>query len=113
VAIEMDAGASLVIPRNTSSAVYPVDGNLEVDGETLPAEHLVVLTPGEPVTIKATMPSRVMLLGGDPTDGRRFITGTSWQAARKRSKRPPALAGRPVSARSRRDGAHSAAAAPA
>jgi redox-sensitive bicupin YhaK (pirin superfamily) len=25
------------------------------------------------VTIKATMPSRVMLLGGDPTDGRRFI----------------------------------------
>ena len=74
VAIEMDAGASLVIPaEHVQRGIYPVDGNLEVDGETLPAEHLVVLVPGEPVTIKATMPSRVMLLGGDPTDGRRFI----------------------------------------
>lgn len=74
VAIEMDAGASLVIPaEHVQRGIYPVDGNLELDGETLPAEHLVVLTPGETVTIKATIPSRVMLLGGDPMDGRRFI----------------------------------------
>jgi len=74
VAIEMDAGASLVIPpEHVQRGVYPVDGNLELDGETLPAEHLVVLTPGEQVTLTATIPSRVMLLGGDPTDGRRFI----------------------------------------
>ncbi|WP_011296516.1 pirin family protein [Cupriavidus necator] len=74
VAIEMDAGATLEIPaEHAERGVYPVDGSVALDGETLPSEHLVVLTPGQAVTLTATAPSRVMLLGGDPTDGHRFI----------------------------------------
>ncbi|ODV40704.1 pirin [Cupriavidus sp. UYMMa02A] len=74
VAIELEAGASIEIPaEHAERGIYPVDGSIALDGETLPAEHLVVLTPGQAVTLTATAPSRVMLLGGDPTDGRRFI----------------------------------------
>ncbi|SPA13360.1 conserved hypothetical protein, PIRIN-LIKE PROTEIN [Cupriavidus taiwanensis] len=74
VAIELDAGASVEIPADHAErGIYPVDGAVSLDGEPLPAEHMVVLTPGQPATLTATAPSRVMLLGGDPTDGRRFI----------------------------------------
>jgi len=74
VAIELDAGASLVIPpEHAERGIYPVDGSVALDGEPLPFEHLAVLAPGEPATLSATAPSRVMLLGGDATDGRRYI----------------------------------------
>ncbi len=74
VAIELDAGASVEIPADHAErGIYPVDGAVALDGEPLPAEHMVVLTPGQPATLTATAPSRVMLLGGDPTDGHRFI----------------------------------------
>lgn len=79
VALEMEAGASLEIPaEHVQRGVYAVDGNIALaagnqPAEPVPSEHLVVLTPGEPVTLTASEPSRVMLLGGDPTDGRRFI----------------------------------------
>lgn len=74
VAIELDAGASVEIPpEHAERGVYPVDGSVALDGEALPAEHMVVLAPGQTVTLTATAPSRVMLLGGDPTDGHRFI----------------------------------------
>jgi redox-sensitive bicupin YhaK (pirin superfamily) len=74
VAIELDAGASLEIPpEHAERGVYPVDGSIALDGETLPERHLAVLVPGETVTLMAREPSRVMLLGGEPTDGHRFI----------------------------------------
>jgi len=74
VAIELDAGASVEIPpEHAERGIYPVDGSVALDGEALPAEHMVVLTPGQAATLTATAPSRVMLLGGDPTDGHRFI----------------------------------------
>ncbi|WP_029046749.1 pirin family protein [Cupriavidus sp. amp6] len=74
VAIKLDAGASVEIPaEHAERGIYPVDGAVSLDGEPLPAEHMVVLTPGQPATLMATAPSRVMLLGGDATDGRRFI----------------------------------------
>lgn len=74
VAIDMEAGASVEIPaEHAQRGVYPVDGAVTLNGEPLPAEHLAVLTPGETVTLSASEPTRLMLLGGDATDGRRFI----------------------------------------
>ncbi len=73
-AIELEAGASLVIPsEHAERGIYLVDGAVALDGEPLPVEHLAVLTPGEPATLSATEASRLMLLGGEPADGRRFI----------------------------------------
>ena len=74
VAIELEAGASLEIPaEHAERGIYPVDGTIALDGEVLPERHLAVLVPGQPVTLTAQVASRVMLLGGDPTDGHRFI----------------------------------------
>ncbi|CAG2151976.1 hypothetical protein LMG19282_04105 [Cupriavidus campinensis] len=74
VAIDMEAGATLVIPpEHVQRGLYPVEGDVTIDGEALAGEHLAVLVPGEPATLTATTAARVMLLGGDPTDGHRFI----------------------------------------
>jgi len=74
VAIELEAGASVEIPaEHAERGIYPVDGSVLLDGDPLLPEHLVVLTPGVTVTLSADAPSRVMLLGGDPNDGHRFI----------------------------------------
>lgn len=73
-ALELDAGASLEIPADHAErGVYLVNGAAVVDNEALPAEHLAVLTPGVGATVSALEPSKLMLVGGDPTDGRRHI----------------------------------------
>jgi len=74
VALELAAGASLVIPpEHADRGLYLVDGAVTIDGEALDPHHLAVLEPGGDVTLVAQVSSRVMLLGGDPTDGHRHI----------------------------------------
>ena len=74
VALELAAGASLVIPpEHADRGLYLVDGAVTIDGEALDPHHLAVLEPGGDVTLAAQVSSRVMLLGGDPTDGHRHI----------------------------------------
>ncbi|MHA6848011.1 pirin family protein [Ralstonia syzygii] len=74
VALELAAGASLVVPpEHEDRGVYLVDGAVTIDGETLDPHHLAVLEPGGEITLTAQASSRVLLLGGVPTDGRRHI----------------------------------------
>ncbi|MGO4326465.1 pirin family protein [Cupriavidus sp. M-11] len=74
VAIDLEQGASLEIPpEHAQRGIYPVDGVVALDGEVLPERHMALLVPDQTVTLTAEAPSRVMLLGGDPTDGHRFI----------------------------------------
>ncbi|AQW30053.1 pirin family protein [Ralstonia syzygii subsp. celebesensis] len=74
VALELAAGASLVVPpEHEDRGVYLVEGDVTIDGETLDPHHLAVLEPGGEITLTAQASSRVMLLGGAPTDGRRHI----------------------------------------
>lgn len=74
VALELAAGASLVVPpEHEDRGVYLVDGAVTIDGETLDPHHLAVLEPGGEITLTAQASSRVLLLGGAPTDGRRHI----------------------------------------
>jgi len=74
VALELAAGASLVIPpEHADRGLYLVDGAVTIDGEALDPQHLAVLEPGGDVTLTAQASSRVMLLGGEPTDGHRHI----------------------------------------
>ena len=47
VALEMEAGATLVIPpEHVERGVYVVEGGIAVDGEAIPAEHLATLVQG-------------------------------------------------------------------
>ena len=75
---ELDAGARLHVPSEQEErAAYVVEGAVALsgDGGTFEAGQLMVFRPGAEVTLEAHASStaRVMLLGGEPSDGRRHI----------------------------------------
>ena len=74
VSIDLAAGATLRIPsEHAERALYPVRGELQLDGEPLPLNTLAVLDAGSEPILRAASPSRVMLLGGEPLDGPRLV----------------------------------------
>jgi len=74
LAAELESGASLTLPaEHEERGVYLVQGTAVVSGVSLPEKHLATLSKGETVEIKATSPSRLMLLGGEKMDGPRHI----------------------------------------
>ncbi len=85
VSIDLQAGAALTIPaEHRERALYPVAGELELDGEALPLEHLAVLEPGEEPMLRARTDARVMLLGGAPLDGPRHVWWNFVSSSRER-----------------------------
>jgi redox-sensitive bicupin YhaK (pirin superfamily) len=73
VSLDFVADASLRIPNDhVERALFPVSGELYLDGEPLPLNTLVVLDAGSEPILTAGGPARVMLLGGDPL-GPRFV----------------------------------------
>lgn len=54
-------------------AVYVVSGGLTLDGTRVEAGQLAVLEPGVTVRLQAGEEARLMLLGGEPLDGPRYL----------------------------------------
>jgi len=74
LAAEMQAGATLTLPaEHEERGVYLVQGDISVSDQALAEKSLAFLPAGEPIVIKATAASRVMLLGGAKMDGPRHI----------------------------------------
>lgn len=74
VAVTMPAGSEFRVPaEHPERGVYVVEGDVSLDGEAIAPEHLAVLEPGRDVVLRAHGPARLMLLGGAPLDGQRFI----------------------------------------
>ena len=74
IAVEMESGASFVLPDEYEErAVYVLDGDVSINDGHLEAASMAVLNPSEPVTLCAHAPTRLMLLGGAPLDGERFL----------------------------------------
>ncbi len=72
--IQLAAGARLELPALADElALYPVDGDLVVDGEPVAAHTLATLAPGMAVQISASAPARLVVIGGDALDAHRFI----------------------------------------
>jgi redox-sensitive bicupin YhaK (pirin superfamily) len=85
--LQLRAGARLALPaRYAEQALYVVSGALALsaDGVKHPgvqdlgehaAGHLLLLQPGAEIVIAAAgdAPAQVMLLGGEPMDGRRYL----------------------------------------
>jgi len=66
-------GGDLPVPDDHEErAVYCATGAIEVDGQTLDAGQMAILTPRQSARVRALAPSIVMLLGGAPV-GKRFI----------------------------------------
>jgi redox-sensitive bicupin YhaK (pirin superfamily) len=87
-AIELDAGASVVIEADYAErAIYAVDAEVTVDGEALHPTQLAVLTPGMAATVHATQSARVMLVGGAALPEPRFMWWNFVSTSRERIER--------------------------
>lgn len=74
VAGELQAGSRLRVPSDYAErGVYLVEGEITVDGEPLAMRHMAVLPSAQETTIEAKTNARIMLLGGAPMDGDRYI----------------------------------------
>ncbi len=77
VDVRLQAGARLAIPPDyPEQAIYVVEGRIDLgrDG-VFDAGRLLVLKPGAHLTVAAdgSSPARIMLLGGEPMDGSRYL----------------------------------------
>ncbi|NNG04173.1 MAG: pirin family protein [Inquilinus sp.] len=68
------AGASLPVAAvHDERALYLLTGAVEIAGDRFEAGSLLILHPGDDITVTAATDSRLLLLGGQPMDGPRFI----------------------------------------
>lgn len=85
------AGASLELPDDHEQrAAYVSVGRVGVDDEAFAPGQMVVFEPGSPARLKALEESRLMLLGGDPLDGPRYIWWNFVSSTRERIDRASA-----------------------
>ena len=70
----LEAGRAAAAGRQPRGArIYIVEGRVEIAGDVFEAMQLLVFRPGDPITVTARAPTRLMLLGGEPMDGPRHI----------------------------------------
>ncbi|HTA64103.1 MAG TPA: pirin family protein [Xanthomonadaceae bacterium] len=74
VAIDLAADAQVALDAShIERALYVLDGQAQLDGVDLPTQHLAVLDRGTRPLLRATMPVKALLLGGEPLDGPRHL----------------------------------------
>jgi len=72
--MRLAAGARLPIePTYEERALYTIAGEIEVAGDAFGPGQLLVLRPGDPITVRARTDARFMLFGGAPMGGPRYI----------------------------------------
>ena len=70
----LDAGASLPVDaEHVERAVYVLDGTIKIGGDAHGSGRLLVLRPGDLITLRAQTAARVLVLGGEPMDGPRHV----------------------------------------
>jgi len=71
--VRLPAGAELALPNDVSErAAYVTEGAVSVSGEEYREGAMLVARTGADVRLRASVPSRVMVVGGEPL-GRRHI----------------------------------------
>ena len=70
----LDPGAQLPLDAgHEERGIYLAEGRIRIAGDAFEAGQLLVLRPGDAITVTAEKTSRLMLLGGEPMDGPRHI----------------------------------------
>jgi hypothetical protein len=95
--VAMAAGARLPIDaEHEERAVYVAEGEIEIAGDVHPAGELLVLRRGDALSVTARGEARLMLLGGEPMDGPRYVWWNFVSSSKARIEQAKAdwLAGR-------------------
>lgn len=91
VALELEAGAALDVPDEAPErALFVVDGAVTCDERALAPNSMAVLTPASSPRLVATERSRVLLFGGPPLDGPRFMDWNFVSSSKERIERAKA-----------------------
>jgi redox-sensitive bicupin YhaK (pirin superfamily) len=70
----LDPGASAPLdPHYEERAIYIVEGEIEIAGESFEAPRLLIFRPGDRITVRAKRHARLMFLGGSALEGPRYI----------------------------------------
>jgi redox-sensitive bicupin YhaK (pirin superfamily) len=72
--VRLRAGASAPLdPDQEERAIYVVDGEVRIAGDTFEGPRLLIFRPGDRITVTATRDARLMFLGGAALEGPRYI----------------------------------------
>src|SRR5205085_3802278 len=72
--VVLDAGAGAPLdPDQEERAIYVVEGEVEIAGESFEAPRLLVFRPGDRIAVRAKSRARMMFLGGAALEGPRYI----------------------------------------
>lgn len=86
VCATFEPGTSLAVtPEHIERGIYLVDGEIAIDAEPLALHHVALLARDATVVLSAgPAGARVMLFGGDPLDGPRYIDWNFVSSQRER-----------------------------
>jgi hypothetical protein len=85
---ELTSGASLELPdEHHDRAIYVAEGKITLEGAEYASGQMIVLDAGGTVLVRASADSRVMLVGGAPLDGPRYIWWNFVASSRERIER--------------------------
>jgi len=74
VEVSAEAGTSVPLdPTYEERAVYLVEGEVAIAGETFAAPQMLIFRPGDRITVKTVTKTRMMFLGGTALEGPRHI----------------------------------------
>jgi redox-sensitive bicupin YhaK (pirin superfamily) len=83
--IALPAGGCFELPALAPElALYAVDADAAINGETVPLHTMVVLPDGQGAVLSADTAVRLMVIGGEPLDGPRYITWNFVSSRRER-----------------------------
>jgi len=74
VEVVLAPGASAPLDPDTEErAIYLVEGEVEIAGDTFEAPRLLIFRPGDRITVRTKSRTRLMFLGGTALEGPRYI----------------------------------------
>ncbi|MRW88783.1 pirin family protein [Duganella sp. FT80W] len=72
--VVLKAGSLLTLNElPAEAAIYPISGELEIDGAALELHNMALLDSAGPQCVKANSEARFVVIGGEPLDGHRFM----------------------------------------
>jgi redox-sensitive bicupin YhaK (pirin superfamily) len=83
--VRMEAGAVFTLaPEYTERSAFVVEGGVELPGAKLAEGEIGFFHPGGEVRLRAQAPTRLLLLGGEPLDGPRYISWNFVSSSKER-----------------------------
>lgn len=87
----LQPGASLSLDKHYHErAIYLLEGSVEIAGQPFEPGRLLVFSSGDEITVKASSTTRLLLFGGEPLDGPRYLWWNFVSSSRERIERAKA-----------------------